>query len=75
MKVDDVTASFASTETGTYIGMPATSQAMILGQQSDDLAGANRYSGLMDILRVWKGYELTDADITSKYNSGNGTES
>jgi len=74
MKVDNVTASFASAETGNYIGMPPTTQAVILGQQSDDLSGANRYSGLMDILRIWKGYELTDADITTKYNSGNGTE-
>jgi len=75
MKVDNVTASFPSSETGNYTGMPATNQEVILGQQSDDLSGANRYSGLMDILRVWKGYELTDAEITTKYNSGNGTES
>ena len=75
MKVDNVTASFSSVETGNFTGMSATTQDVILGQQADDLAGANRFSGLMDILRIWKGYELNDTEITTLYNSGNGTES
>ena len=75
MKVDNVTASFSSVETGNFTGMSATTQDVILGQQADDLSGANRYSGLMDILRIWKGYELDDTEITTLYNSGNGTES
>ena len=75
MKVDNVTASFAPIETGTYTGMPDTSQPIILGQQANDLSGANRYEGLTDIWRVWKGYALSDEEITTLYNSGNGTES
>lgn len=74
MKVDNNVASFAPSMTGTYTGMPNTAQPVILGQQSDNLTGSNRYSGLIDILRVWKGYALSDAEITTLYNSGNGTE-
>lgn len=74
MKVNNVTASFAPVETGTYTGMPNTTQPMILGQQADALTGANRYSGKMDILRMWKGYVVTDTEKTTLYNSGNGTE-
>lgn len=74
MKVDNNVASFAPQLTGTYTGMPNTSQPVILSQQSDNLTGSNRYSGLMDILRIWKGYALSDLEITTLYNSGNGTE-
>jgi hypothetical protein len=75
MKVDNVDSSFAAQETGNYVGMPDTTQPIILGQQANDLSGANRYQGLTDIWRVWKGYALDDAEITTLYNSGNGTES
>lgn len=75
MWVDNVPASFSPIMTGTYTGMTPTSQSLILAQQADDLAGANRYSGLMDILRIWKGYAPTEAEKTTLYNSGNGTES
>ena len=75
MKVDNTTGSFAPVETGNFTGMPATNQQLVLAQQANDLTGTNRYSGLMDICRFWKGYELTDAEITTLYNSGNGTES
>jgi hypothetical protein len=74
MKVDNVTASFAAVQTGTYTGMPDTNQPIILGQQSNDLTGVNRYEGLNDIWRTWKGYALSDGEMTTKYNSGNGTE-
>lgn len=74
MAIDNVDASFNASETGTFTGMPNTTQPLILGQQSDDLTGTNRYSGKMDILRVWKNYELTDEEKTDLYNSGNGTE-
>jgi hypothetical protein len=74
MKVNNIVASFAQAETGVYSGMPTTSQQIVIGQQSDDLTGLNRYSGEVDILRIWKGYALSDADITTLYNSGNGTE-
>jgi hypothetical protein len=74
MKVDNVTGSFAPVETGNFTGMPNTNQQIVLAQQGNDLTGANRYSGLMDICRFWKGYALSDAEITTLYNSGNGTE-
>ena len=74
MRVDDTAASFSASETGTFTGMSNTTQPVILGQQSDDLTGANRYSGKMDILRIWKGYEVTESEITTLYNSGSGTE-
>lgn len=75
MKIDNVDASFSPVETGTYTGMSNTTQPVILGQQADDLTGSNRYSGLIDILRIWKGYAPTEDEITTLYNSGNGTES
>lgn len=74
MKVDNTVASFAPQLTGTYTGMPNTAQPVIIGQQADDLTGSNRYSGLIDILREWKGYALSDAEITTLYNGGLGTE-
>jgi hypothetical protein len=74
MKINNNTASFSPVETGSFVGMPNTTQDVYLGQQSDDLTGVNRYNGLMDILRVWKGYALTDLEITDLYNLGNGTE-
>ena len=75
MKIDNNNASFAPVETGTYTGMPNTTEKLRLGQQSDSDTGANRYGGLMDILRIWKGYEATDVEITTLYNGGAGTES
>ena len=74
MKVDNVDSSFSPVENGTYTGMPSTTQQIVIGQQANDLTGANRYGGLIDICRLWKGYALDDADITTLYNSGNGTE-
>lgn len=75
MKVDNVDASFTPIEVGTFTGMPSTTQPIIMGQQANDLSGANRYQGLIDICRIWKGYALTNDEITTLYNSGNGTES
>jgi len=74
MKIDNTVASFVPVETGTFTGMPNTSQDVYLGQQSDNLTGTNRYVGEMDILRIWKDHELTAGEITALYNSGNGTE-
>jgi TP901-1 family phage major tail protein len=74
MWVNNTVASFAPQQTGLYTGMPNTAQPVILAQQADDLTGSNRYSGLMDILRMWKGYVLTDANREFLNNSGNGTE-
>lgn len=74
MFINNTASSFSGVETGTYTGMPNTEQPVILGQQSDALTGSNRFQGKMDILRIWKGYELTADDIGSFYNSGNGTE-
>ena len=74
MRVNNVASSFPYSEFGTYTGMPNTSQPMILGQQAEDLTGVNRFSGLQDIFRIWKGYTVTPTEITTLYNSGNGTE-
>lgn len=75
MKINNIDASFSSVETGTYTGIINTSQPVIIGQQANDLTGSNRYSGLIDILRIWKGYAPTEDEKTALYNSGNGTES
>ena len=74
MKIDNTTASFAPSETGVFTGMPNTTEKLRLGQLSDNDNSTARYPGFMDILRIWKGYEVTDAEITALYNSGNGTE-
>ena len=74
MKINNSPASTSPIQIGNFTGMPDTNQAITLGQQADNLSGANRYSGLMDICRIWKGYALSDAEITTLYNSGNGTE-
>jgi hypothetical protein len=74
IKIDNTPGGSAPFGLGTFTGMPNTTQDVYLGQQSENLTGANRYVGEMDILRIWKGYELTDLEITDLYNSGNGTE-
>lgn len=75
MKVNNNDASFAQTEFGTYVKMSNTDAILRLGQESDADSGSNRFVGNMDILKIYKGYVLTDNEIETEYNSGNGTES
>lgn len=74
MRINDVAASESSSEQGNYTGMPLTSYFLKIGDQNGGLTN-NKFQGNMDILRIWKGYEVTEAEITALYNGGAGTES
>ncbi|MFK7810190.1 MAG: LamG domain-containing protein [Saprospiraceae bacterium] len=74
MKINNSNANGNQQMIGTFTGMPNTNALLRLGQESDNDTGVNRYPGYMDIFRIWKGYALSDAEITTLYNSGNGTE-
>ena len=74
MKVNNVDASFAQSETGTYVKMNNTNSILRLAQESDNDSGSARFEGNIDILRIFRDYVLTETDITTLYNSGSGLE-
>lgn len=59
------TATYANT--GTYTGISNTSAGLVLGRIGNSSSGY--FNGRMDKLRIWKGRELTQTEITNIYNT------
>lgn len=74
MKVylNGVLGSNTNSNSGVYTGMANTTSPVFVGNFGNSIGTANKHKGLLDELGIWKNRELTSAEITFLYNSGNG---
>ena len=54
--------------------MSNTPEPIVIAADPVNPNSSNKLNAEIDIFRIWKGRELTEAEVSTLYNSGAGTE-
>lgn len=74
MYINNVKKTLERADSGTYTGMSNTPEPVIIAADPVNPNSSNKLNAEIDIFRIWKGRELTEAEVNTLYNSGAGTE-
>ena len=74
MYINNVKKTLQRVDSGTYTGMSNTPEPIIIAADPVNPNSSNKLNAEIDIFRIWKGRELTEAEVDTLYNSGVGTE-
>ena len=74
MYINNVKKTLERADSGTYTGMSNTPEPIVIAADPVNPNSSNKLNAEIDIFRIWKGRELTEAEVNTLYNSGAGTE-
>lgn len=74
MYINNVKKTLQRVDSGTYTGMSNTPEPIVIAADPVNPNSSSKLNAEIDIFRIWKGRELTEAEVSTLYNSGAGTE-